>query len=557
MPQHDYVDDRQEEGMFMRNIFYTLTALYAAPTTSDANCAIRAQRVSGGLLITPFQRSAGVTNWLGMLFITTIFGLGFLSLVSAAGAQTTGSNTERPKLTSGAGAASGSGFVSGSFGSIAPAATADGFTYNAFYDFAPGGKNGGAYVNTQLRVSGFASDPGKSWLASAAANNVTLIGANASSYNYSAGTANWIWTTGPVFIGKPSPSQCTVIHTAKSGWIRPKYQVVSVTYAPPGSKSTATYTNGFLSGTSTSNTTSFITGVTVNVSSTMGIEIPKVVTGNSTAVFSAGWSEQQDLSNSVSVVQQNSTGEIVPGPASSGLGVDHDYDVIYVWLNPEVFLAIGSSVVGVGGYGFDGRDTVTGMDVLPLTVGQLRGTQVIGSSVQARLNRTWDSSLGALTSTELLAIARADPFANNPSFNPNTDTTHRYELPQSGSPPVPTDLIFNYVPVPSGGQATGQTYTSLYSSTSMTGQSAKDTNTVSYSIDGAASASFIVAASAKVTSSSTYSYVNQWSSTVTAGTTQSANFTIYPPLSTDNYTGRTAIQVWKDNVYGTFMFYPE
>jgi hypothetical protein len=56
--------------------------------------------------------------------------------------------------------------------------------------------------------------------------------------------------------------------------------------------------------------------------------------------------------------------------------------------------------------------------------------------------------------------------------------------------------------------------------------------------------------------STTFTYTNTWSSTVTSGTSQAANFTIYRPLSTDGYTGPINMQIWKDNVYGTFMFYP-
>ena len=57
--------------------------------------------------------------------------------------------------------------------------------------------------------------------------------------------------------------------------------------------------------------------------------------------------------------------------------------------------------------------------------------------------------------------------------------------------------------------------------------------------------------------SQTYTTTNKNSSTVTSGTMQAANFSITGPASTDNYTGPTAMQVWKDNVYGTVMFFPE
>lgn len=77
-----------------------------------------------------------------------------------------------------------------------------------------------------------------------------------------------------------------------------------------------------------------------------------------------------------------------------------------------------------------------------------------------------------------------------------------------------------------------------------------------FSIDGTLSLSFFASAFGQSKLSSTLTWTDTWSKTVSNGTTQSANFTIYRPLATDNYTGPINMQVWKDNVYGTFMFYP-
>jgi hypothetical protein len=293
--------------------------------------------------------------------------------------------------------------------------------------------------------------------------------------------------------------------------------------------------------------------VTVTDAVSGGFNLFGILNGSATSTYTAGWEQTTSSNNTITLSQQYATGLVVPGPLSSTVGVDHDYDTVYVWLNPAVDLTIyPTGAVSFTGYNWDARDTITGMDVIPITVGQLRGTQAITDpAVKTRLNRTWDPNLGALTSVDFLAIASSDPFYSTPAFNPNTDTTHRYELPNGN------DLIFNYVPVAAGGQATGQTYTSSYSTTSMAGQSASTTYTLGYSIEGDASAQFILGVNNKIKVASTYAYTTGWSSSITSGTSQSANFTIYPPLSTDNYVGPTAIQVWKDNIFGTFMFYPE
>ncbi|MGC1522441.1 MAG: hypothetical protein WA803_12945, partial [Steroidobacteraceae bacterium] len=349
-----------------------------------------------------------------------------------------------------------------------------------------------------------------------------------------------------------SVASVTIIHTAAagvSGWILPKYQVVGITYAPPGAKSTATYVNGFLSGTANSSSATTKASVTETDTLTSGFDLFGILNGLGTTTFSAGWTQTQSSSNSISITQQYSTGLVVPGPPLNSLGVDHDYDTVFIWLNPAVNLTIyGTRAVAVTGFNWDARDTVTGMDVIGLTIGQLRGTQAISTATLARLERTWDSSLGALTSADYLAIAATDIFYTTPSFNPNTDSTHRFEQPNG------IDLIFNYVP---SATAVQETFTSSYSSTSMAGQTASEEYSVGYSIEGGAGVSFIVALSGTFKFAGTLTYTNQWSSSVTSGKTQTANFAIVEPLTSDGYNGPTAMQIWKDNIYGTFMYYPE
>jgi hypothetical protein len=341
-----------------------------------------------------------------------------------------------------------------------------------------------------------------------------------------------------------------------SGYVGLKYQVVGLAYAPPGAKSSVAYADGYLNGTSTSITQAFTAGVSVTGTLAGGGDLFGILQAGSTETNTIGFSQEEDTTNTISIVEQDSTGESVPGPLASNAGVDHDYDIIYVWLNPDVSLTVfPPSTVDFNGYAWDPADTITGPDIVFLTVGQLKGTQTIESSLLARLARTWDSSLGGLTAADYAAIANADPFVANPSFNPNTDTSGRFEFPQVNG--QPQDLIVNYIPAATGGQPITNTYTSNYTSTSVSGQGSKETFTVAAAVTGSVSASFFASVYSKLAATTTFTYTNQWSHTVTAGASQSANFTIVGPLSTDGYTGPTAMQVWKDNIYGSFMFYPE
>jgi hypothetical protein len=483
----------------------------------------------------------------------TIVAAALLSLCFApiASAQFTGLITDSPTITVGQNggyctpAATACGTVG--YGAVSAATLVDGRTLAAFVDLPGPPKAGETYFRTQLSITGFGSDPGQNSLDRATCGAVTYIGATASSYNYSSGRATWFWNwrhgAQPSFQGRTTVS-----------W--PKYQVVGLTYAPPGSRSAANYSSGFMNGTNTSSSSTFTEGISQEVSITSGGGFFGIFEGDATQTFSAGWTQQKENSRSIAISQQNSNGLIVPGPASSAAGVDHDFDTIYVWLNPEVFIMVFPTSVVVGGYGFDLRDPVGGMDVVPLTVGQLRGTQPIAPNIWSRLNRTWDPQTGGLTTAEFQVILRANPFATNPAYNPNTDPSRRYELPLSGNPPLPANVIMNYTPAPPGAQPIGQTYGTSYNRTTTQGQSARETYDVSYSISGSASFEFFVELEAKFKTTGKWSWSNGWSNTLTNGTSQSASFTIYPPSATDNYTGPTAIQVWKDNIYGTFMFYP-
>jgi len=171
-----------------------------------------------------------------------------------------------------------------------------------------------------------------------------------------------------------------------TGYALPKWQVVGVVYAPPGAKSTVTYATNFLSGTSESVSQSFTNAVTVKATAEGTLTNPSGVGGGGGGSQSAGWSQETDSTSTVGIQEQDGSSLIVPGPISSAVGVDHDYDQIFIWLNPALSLAVyPPNVVNFQGFAYDQRDTITGIDTIELTVGQLKGTQTISSDVQARI----------------------------------------------------------------------------------------------------------------------------------------------------------------------------
>ena len=243
------------------------------------------------------------------------------------------------------------------------------------------------------------------------------------------------------------------------------------------------------------------------------------------------------------------------GPASSAVGVDHGYDVAFVWLNPKLSLTTTNVTTNMiwNGYSYDARDDANEMEVSPLYTAWLTGAISIPSNVASRLERSWDTVLGGLTTADYTTIADRDPFVANADYNPNNDGSGRFDLTGNST--------FTYEPPPAGGQPITQTYSLTYSTTSSAGQAATDTYSTSYAIDNSYSAGFnLTVFSASVNndfkSSDSLTITDKYNLMDAATTGQGASLSITGPEASDNYTGPAEFQVWKDNVYGTFMFFP-
>ena len=79
---------------------------------------------------------------------------------------------------------------------------------------------------------------------------------------------------------------------------------------------------------------------------------------------------------------------------------------------------------------------------------------------------------------------------------------------------------------------------------------------MSFSLEKTFDAGWFANISLKLKDVNTTEWINKWSNLSTTMTGQTSSLTIRGPAFADNYTGPTQIQVYKDNVYGTFMFHP-
>ena len=58
-------------------------------------------------------------------------------------------------------------------------------------------------------------------------------------------------------------------------------------------------------------------------------------------------------------------------------------------------------------------------------------------------------------------------------------------------------------------------------------------------------------------SSNTLTWTNKWSSTETSKVSQAATVSITGPAYGTGYSGPTLFNMYQDNIYGTYMFYPD
>lgn len=323
------------------------------------------------------------------------------------------------------------------------------------------------------------------------------------------------------------------------GSLFPKYVVLSVIYAPPGAQSFVDYTNTIMVGSSTSWSHSFSSSASI----TVGFSATVPLLGGTDYSVSTGWSQTAESDGSIAVEKTTSTSTLVRGPLDSNLGIDHDLDIVLVWLNPRADFYVTSPSGANWSYSFDQRDPANGMDIIQLYISQLKDPSTITDpDIITRLAKTWDTSgLGGLTNADLLAIAQRDPFYNLGTTPASTVDPTRFDV-EGGE-------TFSYIPPPPGGQPTTTTFTETYQTTTTQGQSATDQYTVAFTTKGSLGARQFFSANLTVTDM--LQWTNKWTRQHSQSTTQSSSFSITGPPA--GYTGLTNVQLYKDNVYGTFM----
>lgn len=368
-------------------------------------------------------------------------------------------------------------------------------------------------------------------------------------------------------------------YTPEQAFIHPKFEILGVTYAPPGPSSYVQYTNSTTVGTTVTTASSFTSDVSNSVSIGGAISAWAIAGGKTVVTASQGneWTQASTNTSTVTLSKQSTASEKTTGTANAYSPINHDYDIIWLWLNPLLIYTASGSQSGPislawNGYGYDAADQPD-MDVYGVQVGYLNGHFGDNPSVDAVLQRSWSTGLTwpagdspAINATDIANILSADPF-----------TAPTYTLPS----PLPTttpdgeftamqgffDIPYEQAGLGNGGGLTTQ-YTLTNTDTASSSQQKTYTYKQSFGLDEAITTSinFVVfkvafTADLKQSQTLTSTHSTQTTNSTTTALTNALSVTGPPCAQTSapcvpTYTGPGEFVVYQDNMWGTFMFAP-
>jgi hypothetical protein len=421
-----------------------------------------------------------------------------------------------------------------------------------------------------------------SWAPSVAGSYLVYCSASYSGY-YANGTVTTGYITVPVATPAPVPN----------GYINPKYLVVGVIYAPPGSSSYVEYadTNSVGNTTTISNSFQSNIGYSVSIAKSFTVKAAKIINGTLTltATQSTDYAQSSSSSSTATLTKTTNIAYKVPGTPTLS-PINSDYDYIELWLNPELLMtyapASGNNPASVSfdGYAFDPNDPasgqppasgpyISGPDIVAVQVGCLDGdfpcpadlvltNGVVTSGVLAR---SWASSADGyqwpagegpgLTTADIDNILSFDPLIpqNNytllESLPAGTTTDGRFT--RDTYPPNPISYTYGEL-------------NTVYGMTQMNAQtSSRQTShevTEAFSLQESMSAGFFNFFKATTTLTQSqkldWKYSTLHSLTTTNTLANSLSITGPPNNSSPAYNGPIEFLGYQDNLFGTFAFVP-
>ncbi len=326
-------------------------------------------------------------------------------------------------------------------------------------------------------------------------------------------------------------SACT---PSVSGTLRPKFLVLSVIYAPPGSAgkgggSSVDYGTAATTGVNVSTSSSFKSDLSTQASASLGTPL----TGSLQLDASVSSSDSTGSSVSLDLKKKSSSDIRVSGPATDG--IDHNKDEIWVMLSPIVNVTTTGNAVTWS----IGADSAT----LPqfARVEWLKNP----SSMPADVARAFTAA--GFTDADYKTLLARDPFAYYPGRGPGA---------AQNVPALPPDparyLLRDYLTYEPDDLQTSQVYTLSNDSTTTSTTTAQDQVSLGLSIT--ASGGFTDWLKVSLKDSASWTWTNGSTHADSTDWSESASATVVNPSL--SYSGATDIAVYWDTIYRTFLFMP-
>lgn len=311
-----------------------------------------------------------------------------------------------------------------------------------------------------------------------------------------------------------------------TGEARPRYMVLQVIYAPPGttgsSASSVVYGSESTAGTSVSSGSSFKSSHKVTVSASVG-----VLGGSAGASASYGYARNSS-NDTLLDIKKTTTNEIaVRGPGADG--IDHDRDQIWLWLSPRLRVSFTKTAAA---WTVVPNQT---MELLFVFTGHLKNPSQMPAGVKQRL------ADHKITEADFPKILAANPFANGAAaIDPL-----RFQL-------LPT--TFPYSPPFTQGDPVTTLKTTISEAITQTNTSSVQTeHTVGMSLSFE-TPNVPLLAKASLKQESSWTWTQKSTKSASSTNKESASVTIGGPSF--GFQGPASIAVYYDVLYKTFLFAP-
>lgn len=313
-----------------------------------------------------------------------------------------------------------------------------------------------------------------------------------------------------------------------NGTVQPRYKILTVIYAPPGTKgggksSSVTYGSGSTTGSTVSVTKSFKQNYSISVSQEVGF----LGTGGGVeGSFSYGRNSSDKTS--LDIKKTVSTEISASGPSIDG--IDHDRDRIWLWLNPSIKLSLTTNSAQ---WTLDKSHPASQPAILQYVyIGWLKKPSDMPPGVMASLQKA------GITTQDFEEIMKADPYATT---IPAIDTNRFKAL----------HTTFPYEPPYAPGESPDQ-YKYAFSSSGIDTHSSSVMNQYKVGLKISGSANFLTLSKTSIKGQSEWEWTDTVDHSTSIGSSESASAIVTGPSY--GYNGSTNIEVYYDLLYKTFLF---